>query len=365
MPGPIYIVLPLPGVGGMEKRLAGLFLHLASGGADVRLVAPARLVDALTASAELARLDEHRARMDLAPGAPSIPELRRHVRALARRSPDAVFHYGLVSPLRVHPTRSRRVLYTIPNANLAQYSRRGLVEVYGGVLRSGHVDVLDPEVHRQLSARFFWRRRSLSLTPGSWVDLERFAPLPGAEKENAIAFIGLFLEEKQAPRLAAAIPELLRACERAGIERPQVWMMGSDGSTPVTAQVAALNDPRARAWQEPNPASVLARAKVILSLQRVTNHPSKSLLEGMACGAAPVVTDTRDSRRTAPESLATYIPRDFTADDLARACVPLLQRAPAAIDAHAAKLRAFLAANFSLEAMTDYYRDLYAKLARL
>lgn len=362
----VHIILPLPAVGGMEKRLAGLFLHLAESGEDVRLVAPRSLVEKLSSSSEHAGLRHQSARLDLMDGDADFDRFRGHVERILTRSPNGVFHYGLASPLRLHRSRSKRTLYTIPNASLAQYNARGLAEVYGGIIRSTRVDVLDPDVFNALSRRFPWRRGSFSLTPGSYVDLARFAPLPASQKEDTIAFLGLFSDEKQAPRLVEQVPELLRLLERGGAKSPRVWLMGRDaGENGVTRKVKQLADPRVKAWEEPDPASVLPRAKVFLSLQRSTNHPSRSLLEAMACGAAPVVTDTRDSRRSAPDSLALYVPRDFNAGDLARACLPILQRNDDAADAHAAAMRSFLARHFSLETMANYYRFLYEQLRAL
>src|SRR5262245_44393933 len=100
----IHIVLPLPHLGGMEKRLAGLFLRLANAGEDVRLVAPRGCVDELAASSEYPGLLEHR--LDVLEGEHSFPRLRAHVRELLARAPRGVFHYGLISPLRMHRSRS-------------------------------------------------------------------------------------------------------------------------------------------------------------------------------------------------------------------------------------------------------------------
>lgn len=362
----IHIILPLPGVGGMEKRLSGLFLHLAERGEDVRLVAPRALFERLRTSSEHAGLAAQADRLDLMDGDCTPRRFRAHLSAILARSPRGVFHYGLASPLRFHRSRSHRTLYTVPNASLTQYNTAGLLDVYGGVLRSTRVDVLDPNVFTLLTKRFPWRRGSFSLTPGSYVDLTRFGPLPSAQRENAIVFLGLLSEEKQAPRLVGQIPELLRRLERGGVVAPQVWLMGRDaGETSVTRRVAELGDDRVRAWEEADPARVLPHAKVFLSLQRSTNHPSKSLLEAMACGLAPVVTDTRDSHRSAPAHLAEYVPRDFSADDLARACLTILRRQNEAADAHTSAMRAFLARNFSIESMANYYQLLYAQLRAL
>jgi len=363
----VYIILPSTAIGGVEKRLAGLFLYLADHGDDVRLVASKELVALLRQSREHAGIDRHDARIDaFEAGSDAFGALRVHLRQVFRAAPRGVFHYGLASPLRLHASRSRRTLYTIPNASLAQYNARGLVEVYGGILRATRVDVLDPSVFAELTSRFFWRRGSFSLTPGSYVDLELFRPAPAAEKRNLIVFCGLFSHEKQAPRLVECIPRLLALLDAAGFGDTKILMLGRDpegGS--VSRRVAELRNPRVEARFDPDPRPHLAAAKVFLSLQRSTNHPSKALLEAMACGCAPVVTDTRDSRLTAPESLAKYVPRDFTADDLLAPIVFLLRRSDQELNAHSSAMRAFLGEQFTLRAMASFYRAIYRQLRAL
>lgn len=362
-----YIILSSTAIGGVEKRLAGLFLHLAAQGHDVRLVLSSDLLSLLERGDEHAAIRDHRARLEIfqAAGAP-FERLRAFLRGLFVKAPAGVFHYGLPSPLRLHASRSRRTLFTLPNASLALYNARGLLEVYGGILRASRVDVLDPRVFAQLTSQFFWRRGSFSLTPGSYVDLELYRPVAAGEKQNLIVFSGLFSDEKQAPRLVACIPRLLERLDAAGFQDARIVMLGRDpdGGT-VSARVASLRNSRVEARFEPSPRSVLAGAKVFLSLQRSTNHPSKALLEAMACGCAPVVTDTRDSRLSAPDSLARYVPRDFSADDIADACVALLQRSSSESEVHVDAARSFLRARFSIDTMAAYYCHLYSQLRAL
>src|SRR5690606_5046291 len=153
---------------------------------------------------------------------------RATMHRLVRENPDAVYHYGLVAPLRVHPlgASTRRVLFTIPNASFRQYNALGLVEVGGGVMRAAHVDVLDPHVFRQLRMVFPWRSARVSNTPGSVVDLEVVRASPAASKRDRIVFSGFFSHEKQAPRLAAALPRMLELLERAGLGHVEIWMLG-------------------------------------------------------------------------------------------------------------------------------------------
>jgi glycosyltransferase involved in cell wall biosynthesis len=363
-----FIILPPSSkVGGVEKRLAGLFLHLAARSEPVRLVSSTQLLRELRATPDCAELpgEEDPLVEAFEVGRDPFADLRGRVRELLRSAPDGVFHYVLVSPLRIHDARSKRTLFTIPNASLAQYNARGKLEVYGGIVRATRVDVLDPQVFRELAGRFPWRRGSFSLTPGSYVDLDVFRPLPAAQKKDRIAFVGLLSEEKQAPRLARCLSELLHRLREAGFPEAEVVLLGRDSGPSVSEMVNGLGDERARAYYTTDPSEVLRASKVFLSLQRSTNHPSKALLEAMASGCAPVVTDTRDSRRSAPDSLALYVPREFSAADLAAACITLLRRSNDQADEHTAAMRAFLGANFSVEAMASYYRMLYDQLRAL
>lgn len=363
----VFIALPSVAVGGVEKRLAGLFLHLRAEGHRVRLVLSRELCALLAQSPEHAALEGASADLELFEGgAGPFHAFRQRVRVLAQDHPDGVVHYGLASPLRVQPLRQRRTLYTIPNASLRQYNARGLVEVYGGVARATRIDVLDPSVYAELTRKFPWKRGSISLTPGSYVDLAKFAPAPAREKARRVVFCGLFSEEKQAPRLVSALPELLRRLDALGYSGVEVAMLGRDpeGGT-VTRDVARLGLPQVRAAFEPDPAAVLTTSRVFLSLQRSTNHPSKSLLEAMACGCAPVVTDTRDSERSAPRELAHYVPRDFSAEDLARACAAALSRSDEEHDALVARTRRFLDERFSMRAMAAYYAEHYRQLGEM
>jgi glycosyltransferase involved in cell wall biosynthesis len=351
----------------MEKRLAGLFLHLAAQDKRVRLVASTELLDALGATSECRTIAEHRsALVPFAGGDGSFPRLQAKVSELIESHPDAIYHYGLVSPLRAHRARSRRIVYTIPNTSLRQYNANGVAHLAGGVVRAARIDVLDPHVYRQLRVAFAWKRHAFKNTPGSFVDLEVFRPLPAADKRDRVVFCGLFVAEKQANRLAAAIPRMLERFDQSGLPSAEIWMLGKNGDAhPVTEQVNGLGTPRARAFVATAPQTILGESKVILSLQRKTNHPSKALLEGMACGCGPVVTDVRDSTLSAPRSLTRYVPRDFTPDDIADACIAVLKRPPDEVDRHAVALRAHLAKSFSLEAMGAYYWRLYEELDRL
>jgi glycosyltransferase involved in cell wall biosynthesis len=362
---PVYLILSLHEIGGAEKRFAGLWQHLrAQGEVDVRLVVPSALHELLLA------MDEFREGLRLHAHAVSVFEgrgrwsLARHLRALHASEPGAVFHFVMDSPAIAQWFVSRRTLFSLPQSSLAQLNRRGRAVTYAGVLRARRIDVLDPRVHQGLIRRFVHKRGAFSLTPNSFVDLDAYQPGP---KSNLLAFCGIFTEEKQAFRLLDVLPEVDARLAQRGI-RERAWVFLGYDVPPgdLVARAEALRSKAdVRAYYAPNPQQVLARAKVFFSLQRANNYPSKSLLEAMACGCLPIVTDVGESRRIAPESIAAYVPRDFTADDIARQALAILSMDEASREAKVEAARAMLAERFSIGSMARYFVGLYEELARL
>jgi hypothetical protein len=72
-----------------------------------------------------------------------------------------------------------------------------------------------------------------------------------------------------------------------------------------------------------------------------------------------VVTDVGTSHRIAPSELARYVPRDFTAHDIARASLAILTMGQGEYSARVAAIREFLADHFSVASMARYYVALY------
>ncbi|MFM7012634.1 MAG: glycosyltransferase [Betaproteobacteria bacterium] len=62
-----------------------------------------------------------------------------------------------------------------------------------------------------------------------------------------------------------------------------------------------------------DPFEVLGNAKIFLSLQRVNNYPSQSVLEAMASGCAIIATDVGETRKFLNEDCAILIPYEAKA----------------------------------------------------
>lgn len=356
----VFIVLSSTTVGGVEKRFAGLWLDLRRRGDErTRLVLPRSLFTLMSGTSELGELARHREAVVVT--SDSKPGLMAALLGLRLQHPRAVFHYTLLPPVLAPGFRPDRTVLTVPYSTLRQLNWRGLAPLVASVALSRRTDVLDDGVCAELKRRVPFRAGSLSVTPGSFVDLDFYRP--GPVKEPRLAFTGLFSEEKQIDRLVGCVPELDRALARAGV-KAQYRFMGRETREPgVAAACAAMPGVDVKAWFEPNPVSVLQSARGFFSLQRANNYPSKALLEAMACGCLPIVTDVGTSRRIASPDFAYFVPRDFTVDDLRGPAQQILTMPEPEFQARVRTMREFLAARFSVDTMRRYYEALWAEAA--
>jgi glycosyltransferase involved in cell wall biosynthesis len=359
----VYIVLPTHQIGGAEKRFLGLFVGLGPTDARVHLVASEELLRLARGSAELAALETFGDR--IVPFGRGPGQLQRAVLRALWQCPDAVLHDVLVPPVLVHPLRLRRVVFTVPLSGLNLYSRVGRASVYAGALAAGRTDFLDQGVHDAVARRLPLRRSRFSVTPGSFVDTTLYAPRPFAQRQARVQFVGQLSSEKQAFRLVDALPEIDRLLKGRGLSVAFRLAGRESGEQPsIAARLSSL--PRTidvQAGFDPEPRHALARSRVFLSLQRNTNYPSKALLEALACGALPVITDVADSRRMVPDGVAEWVPRDFGAAELATAIERLVRLSEAEHDERVARARAHLEQHFSFGPMAAYYQELWERAA--
>ncbi len=360
----VFLILSSSAIGGAEKRFAGLWLELKrQGDSRTVLVVPAPLRALLARSADLAGLEAFESDMVTTRDADHTP--RGHLfRTLARLrllNPSAVFHFTLLPPVFAGLIRPDRTIFTVPNSTLRQFNWKGLVPVLASVALCRRTDVLDETVCEELARRVPFRRNSLSVTPGSFVDLEFYRP--AAEKGPTLVFTGLFSEEKQIDRLVAATPALDTALKDDGL-KARFRFLGRETRQPGVAEACgAMKGVDVKAWFEPNPVSVLAGARAFFSVQRTNNYPSKALLEGMACGCLPIVTDVGTTRRIAHPDFAWFVPQNFTADDLIGPVREILTMPEPEFSRRVERMRAFLAERFSVGAMRSYYERLWAEVA--
>ena len=363
---PVYLVIPARALSGAEKRFIGMWIHLQERGhSNLELVTSKEAFELACKSRELGRAQSFADQVIFATDHPKMrlalaPELFK----LRRKDPRAVIHFVMIPPGPLELLCVPRSLYTIPDPYLSHYSSRGRAQLYLGTALARRVDMLDPVLFDHFRDRLFrFKRGAFSLTPNSFVDTEAYSPAPFAKKTNTMSFVGRFVDEKQVDRLVETLPAVDRFLRQNGILEPAYRILGN-GNDAIMRRCEELSTSiDVKAYYEPQPMRVLETSKVFFSLQKSNNYPSKSLLEGMACGNVPVVTDVGTSRRIAPDELAFYVPKDFTADDIGRACLKVLSMDETQFTDRVAAMRRFLEQSFSVASMADYFVDIYRALA--
>jgi glycosyltransferase involved in cell wall biosynthesis len=247
------------------------------------------------------------------------------------------------------------------------FTVRDHVMTHAAHIRATKVDMLDPQRAKVTRRLLFWNRDKLEVTSNTFVDPAIYAGALPNEKENRIVFLGRFVPVKQVEEFVECIPTLYAACRDAGIMDVKFYLLGHG---PLESKLrAVLNEERFRDIDvelryESQPAAILAKAKIGVSLQKVTNYPSKSLAEMLASGCVPIATDVGTTRMIAQSSFSYYVPEIFSAEELAARVVEILTLSGEEFAAPSEAAAAFARTELSVGKMADYYVGLYNDLAK-
>jgi len=277
-----------------------------------------------------------------------------------------ILHFVITFPTFIFPLKHRKVIYSLTESSLQNVNIKGKALYLLNVLRAKYIDVLDPEVYKKICSYFFFKRKRISLTPGSFVDTTVFKPVDNAQKENWFVFLGRFFFIKQVVELLHTVPQLCAKLDAAGIKDYKFIFLGYGQLEPEIRSITALPEYRnlpIEITKTNNPETILAKSKVFFSLQLRNNYPSKSLLEGMAAGNIPLVTDVGTTRIAASPEFSYYVPEHFTATDIEGQLMAILKLDEAALKIKMNAARDFVIKNFTIQASADYYTRLYLGLS--
>jgi glycosyltransferase involved in cell wall biosynthesis len=177
-------------------------------------------------------------------------------------------------------------------------------------------------------------------------------------------FAGRFAEgdPKNAIRFVQAIPSIHRAASNAGVPALRFFLLGNGVLERDIRSILSHPDYRdidITVRFEQSPDDVLKHSKVFVSIQKESNYPSKSLLEAIACGNLPVVTDVGETRLIAAPEFSEYVSGNVSSEDLAAAIVKLLSLDSANLSARIDFARAFIRQRFDISAHYQHYLRLY------
>lgn len=370
----VHYIIPTIGIGGAEKRFIELWCYLQKNEQqfDLRLIISTQLYKAIKANdAIMEKLGPYKEKVnqyDIDPGIPTIAFQRELYRFVCdHSSPNDILHFILSYPTYIFPLKHSHTVYSLTESSLKNVNIKGKLLYMLNVCRSGQADILDPVVYKQVSRLLFFRKNKIHQTPGSFVDTDLFRPVPVTQKENWFVYLGRFFWIKQVLKLLEALPEINNRLIASGVNpgNYKFIFLGYGHQEEEVKAIAGRPEYKSipvEIRKTGKPEEVLNKSKVIFSLQLRNNYPSKSLLEGMASGNIPLVTDVGSTRLMADPGFSYYVPEDFTAKDIADRLIEIISLDDSSLQQKINSERVFIAGNFSIRSSASYYTGLYLKL---
>lgn len=345
-------------LGGAERRFTRVYNEICSGNEDIKCDFIGRGCDRNTA---LKRFQEAECSVKNLNKILVSKSALKSVLYLLRPSNKTIHFFGtnkfnLLSSL-ICKLSNKKSIYTVCGYREAynRFPTKHMMLVKIQLRLADHVDLLYPAGVDFISR--YVKEEKLTVTPGTFTDLERFKP---QEKEKTILYAAARLEDTKNPILfIESINESRDAIRKAGYK---VILLGQGKYEKYLQNYVedhSLTDIVHLAGYDKT-SKYMPSANVFFSTQVLENYPSQSLSEAAACGCYAIITDVGDSRRCADESFAAFVKPDKRA--LSQALIEYLELSEQEKKAIVGKARAFAEEHFSIEASKKYYLDILRRL---
>lgn len=224
------------------------------------------------------------------------------------------------------------------------------------VLLSTRIDSLYPRNKKILEKKF--PKKTISLTPGSFTNTERFCPAP--HKEKNIVFSGRLIPAKGAVMFAKAIAGVSEEMRRNGYkcivcgdgkDREEIENIFSGGNCMDLVEMKG---------NIADTSSIMSVSRIFCSLQPFGNYPSQALLEALSCGQYCIVTDTGDSYLMVDSPFGTLIKQDT--QELERALVKAMNFTQKEYEAIQSSAQEFVKKNYTLEKSVNHFKTIFTEL---
>jgi glycosyltransferase involved in cell wall biosynthesis len=366
-----YYIIPTQAIGGAEKRFIELccYLRQNENRFNFHLIISEQLYTTLKANPEIYKLiqpmENNILRYDIDFNKPVL-QFQKELYSFicSKTTTNDILHFILSFPAFCFPLKHKKTVYSLTESSLSNVNFKGRALYLLNILRAKYVDILDPAIHKKVSRYFFFKRKNILLTPGSFVDANVFKPVAGHQKENRFVFLGRFFFVKQVVELLHTLPEVCNRLNASGIsdykfiflgygqlEKQMLSILGHSGYRHLPIEISMSNKPE----------EILARSKVFFSVQLRNNYPSKSLMEAMAAGNIPLVTDVGDTRKLAAPEFSYYIPENFSATDIADRLISILSLDEATLLSKMNAARNFIVDQFKINVSANYYAGIYKR----
>ncbi|MEI2738956.1 MAG: glycosyltransferase [Chitinophagaceae bacterium] len=362
---PVHLVIPSAVISGLEKRMLDFWLFSQKEyKRQFFLVTTKEIYSQATASEDFAGIVQYKDKVLFIEHTDSRAKRLKVIRQyFFRYKKEAIMHFTMWFPVNFS-LRRYRTLYTFPGSELSYMSFVTRSVLYLSFLRSTKSDLLDPIIFNNMRKLFFFKKKSFTLTTNSIVDSEKYTA-DFANKKNWIVFSGRLVALKQVIPYVKALPLVHSKLSEKGVADVKFYIMGYGEQEEELKEL--LKDDVYKGMDiffdfVPDPRSVLEKSKIIISVQLYNNYPSRSLLEAMACGNIPVVTDVGNTDLIAKPEFSEYVPKDFSSQDIADAIVSVLTMPEEKQLEKMRTARQFVVENCKMKNMADYFHRLYDEL---
>lgn len=362
----IFIVFSTLHIGGAEKRFTGLwksFQHYTETNLQVILILNPSLYNELLASGDISKEDKNVVVATLSEK--NFGRYRTNVKKILKsvtKKGDIVHFIGLSPIIKI---RGVKQLLSITGTKLNVDGYINMLLILMSAFYVNAIDVLDPLVYKKIKNIFFWKRKKIHQTTNSFCDINLFTPVPFSQKQDWIVFLGRFDAVKQVVQIAEAIPFVFESLQRMHKRAYHFFLLGHGALEPQIR--AVLSKPEFRnipitVEYNKQPSEILNKSKFFLSLQLYNNYPSRSLLEAMAAGNIPIVTDNGQTRWIAKPEFAYYVPENFNKEELATALLQAFSLSPNEWANKATAARKLVVEEHDIKNMQSYFKTLYLQL---
>jgi glycosyltransferase involved in cell wall biosynthesis len=225
------------------------------------------------------------------------------------------------------------------------------------------VEILNPEL--QEYARSLYGRKKVCLTRGFASHAQFMVGSDCGRRRDKVVFLGRFEEQKGVHYLIQSIPAIAEfaASQKRMVE---ICIVG-DGT--FKSELMDLSSRfsggfvRLTVFETNEIVALLMNAKIFLSLQKYSNYPSQSLIEAMACGVLPIVTNTGASHLMLPEGYRYLISEAEVLVELPKAIFEILSLTEDDFDDSSRRISEHVKSRISDGTQANYYLNLYRALS--
>jgi len=359
----VFIVLSTIHIGGAEKRFTGLwksFQQATNNNLQVKLVVNKALYLKLAESGEINNEQKNIIAGNLS--GKNFWQYRNSVKDILKTHAtkgDIIHFIGLSPLLKIKGTKQ---LLSITGTTLNVDGWVNMAMMLASAFYANAIDVLDPRVHTIMKKLFFWKSKKIFRTSNSFCDVSVYKPLPMEHKKNWIVFLGRFDAVKQVEQILQALPYVYEKLKQAQDNDYHFYLLGHGALEDKLKQILTTEPyahlPITIGYQK-EPWEILNKSKVFLSLQLHNNYPSRSLLEAMAAGNIPVVTDVGQTRWIARPGFSYYVPEKFSKEELAEAILQVFAMPAQQWEEKMQEARKLVLDEHDISKMKNYFESIY------